>query len=331
MPTPRADGQCDQLLLRRGEAAQLGFGKARVDSLLRSGRWHAPVRGILATEPGPLSLESRCRAAVLGQRRPAVVSHLTATVMHGLPVLGRVPDLRNRPQPIDLILPPPATTRQPGGLRLHWPHLDPVDTGLLNDLPLTSVARSILDVARRPELGHWAIVLADAAIGQGLICVEELFEAQQRIVHPGHRQQLGRLLTRVDGRARSPQETVFRLTLVDAGLPVPLVNWPLYDDDGLLIAIGDLVYDDYLLWLEYDGFAVHGRRSAFRHDRTRERLIRSRGFEVIRVIDEDIDRPRTLARMVRGAIDDAPRRIALLPGSLSREVASAQARLVGQT
>ncbi|WP_382304628.1 hypothetical protein [Herbiconiux sp. UC225_62] len=60
-------------------------------------------------------------------------------------------------------------------------------------------------------------------------------------------------LARVRPRAESPRETFLRLELVDAGLPEPLTNHPIFDSLGRQIAIGDLVYPDQKVLVEYDG------------------------------------------------------------------------------
>ena len=250
-----------------------------------------------------------------------MVSHLTASELHGLPVLQR---LRT---PVDLTLPPPATAEQPSGVRLHWPLLDPADVTVVQGVGCTTAARSILDVGRAVGQRDWAVVIADAALQRELVTVDELIGAVDRVAHPQHRRALLQMLDRVDGRSRSPKETQVRLILIDGGLPAPEPNWPLRGDDGRVIALGDLVYRRHLIWLEYDGFGSHGRREAFRYDRTRERLIRARGFDVIRLIDDDVVRPISLVRMVAKALHDAPERIAGLPASMSPEVAAARRHL----
>lgn len=60
-------------------------------------------------------------------------------------------------------------------------------------------------------------------------------------------------LERVRPRVESPRETFLRLELVDAGLPEPLTNHPIYDSFGRRIAIGDLVYPNEKVLVEYDG------------------------------------------------------------------------------
>lgn len=81
-------------------------------------------------------------------------------------------------------------------------------------------------------------------------------------------------------------------------------------------------------WLEYDGFAVHTQRETFRNDRSRERMLRARGCEILRFVDSDLVNSRRVVTEVGAALDDAPRRIAALPDDRSPEVARAR-RILG--
>lgn len=320
MPTPRAHGNCHERLLTRPGARALGFTDARIDTLLRSKRWHSPFPGVLATTVAPLPYGDLCRACLLAVRRPAVLSHTSAAR------LWKLPDIP-RPAGIELTLPPPITQRQPPGLRLHWPLLDPDDTTVLDGIACTTVARTVADVGRDARSRHWAVVLADAALQRGLVSLDDLASAAGRIADPQHRRMAQRAVELADGGSLSPQESRVRLILVESGLPAPATNWPLFDENGRLLAVGDMVYRRQLVWLEYDGYDVHSQRRAFRADRVRERRIRERGFDVLRLVDEDLHNPAALVALVATKLDAAPERISRLAASTSPEVAQARAAL----
>jgi very-short-patch-repair endonuclease len=57
----------------------------------------------------------------------------------------------------------------------------------------------------------------------------------------------------MDGGAESPQETLGRLILIDAGLPAPKTQFRVFDDYGQFVARLDMAYDDVLVGIEYDG------------------------------------------------------------------------------
>jgi hypothetical protein len=61
------------------------------------------------------------------------------------------------------------------------------------------------------------------------------------------------VLPLVDGGAESPQETLARLILLEAGLPVPQTQIEVYNAYGEFVARVDLGYEDVRVGIEYDG------------------------------------------------------------------------------
>lgn len=98
---------------------------------------------------------------------------------------------------------------------------------------------------------------------------------------------------------RSPQEV--RMALVwmwDAGLPRPLCNVPIFDLEGRLIAIVDLLDIVAGCVGEYQG-ADHKEGEKHREDVAREQRLRDHGLECFEVVGGDLqDRELTVKRMV---------------------------------
>lgn len=110
------------------------------------------------------------------------------------------------------------------------------------------------------------------------------------------------LLDRADRRSRSPLETVARLALRSAGLPVDVgVVIPMVGEVDLLVA-GRVV-------VELDGLAYHSGPREFREDRRRDRELALQGYVVLRFTAEDVlqDIERLVATVV-GALVVARRR-----------------------
>ncbi|MBA2464924.1 MAG: hypothetical protein H0V42_08115, partial [Nocardioidaceae bacterium] len=97
----------------------------------------------------------------------------------------------------------------------------------------------------------------------------------------------------------SPNETRMRMIWqLEAGLPRPLVNRPLFDRRGRLLGYPDLLDVEAGLVGEFDG-ADH--RGAVRHadDVGREAMLRNHRLEVVRVTGPDLfHRPRVRTRLV---------------------------------
>jgi hypothetical protein len=99
----------------------------------------------------------------------------------------------------------------------------------------------------------------------------------------------------------SPPETRLRLVwLLDAGLPPPLVNQPVYERHGRLLGYPDLLDVEAGLVVEYDG---DDHRSAARHsdDVDREARFRRAGLEVTRITGRDLWNPLAVVERLREA------------------------------
>ncbi|WP_281885723.1 hypothetical protein [Agromyces rhizosphaerae] len=95
-------------------------------------------------------------------------------------------------------------------------------------------------------------------------------------------------LVDVRAGARSPKETEARLMLCRAGLPEPVLNHPVVDEKGELIAEIDLAYPDDLLGVEYEGDS-HRERERFRRDIRRIERLQDAGWHMIRLTSDDVD------------------------------------------
>lgn len=102
-------------------------------------------------------------------------------------------------------------------------------------------------------------------------------------------------------RSASPPETRLRLVWeLDANLPPPLVNVPVYDRRGRFLGIPDLLDLEAGLAVEYDG---DDHRDPTRHsdDVDREAGFRGAGLEVTRVTGRDLRRTPELVHRLRTA------------------------------
>ena len=104
---------------------------------------------------------------------------------------------------------------------------------------------------------------------------------------------LRQALTLVDPASASPWESRLRMFyLLDAGLPRPLVNVPIFTPEGRFIAIPDLLDPEAGLVTEFDG-QDHRRRRQHRNDNLREEKLEAANLLVCRV--DSLDLGSTLA------------------------------------
>ncbi|NGZ99827.1 DUF559 domain-containing protein [Nocardioides sp. W3-2-3] len=94
------------------------------------------------------------------------------------------------------------------------------------------------------------------------------------------------LVPLVDPRLESPREAWTLLTLLDAGLPLPEIQWWVDRDDRPTYRL-DLAYVDARIAIEYDGRAAHDTATQQAHDRERREWLREMGWEVVIVRQGD--------------------------------------------
>ena len=163
----------------------------------------------------------------------------------------------------------------------------------------TAARRALFDEMRRVGDVREAVVAMDMMAAAELVSVAQMRAyVAQRPAWAGVGQ-VRRALPLASEHSRSPNETRLRLLWVlDAGLPTPLVNQEVYDRDGRLLGIADLLDPVAGVVGEYDG-AEH--RSALRHSRdvARQDAFRRVGLEYFTVVGPDLRSPgRVLDRIL---------------------------------
>lgn len=83
--------------------------------------------------------------------------------------------------------------------------------------------------------------------------------------------------------AESPKETEWRLIIVHAGLPEPVVNHPVYDENGKLVAIIDLAFPEQKTGADYDGRHHAEDPDQFARDGERYNALLRLGWHDIRI------------------------------------------------
>jgi very-short-patch-repair endonuclease len=96
---------------------------------------------------------------------------------------------------------------------------------------------------------------------------------------------------------RSELEERFLSIIAQFGLPRPRVNAQLHGYEV------DFLWPDAKLVVETDGAATHATRAAFEGDRARDLLLKTHGYDVIRVTHRMLTtRPHDVARLLRARV-----------------------------
>jgi hypothetical protein len=218
----------------------------------------------------------------------AVIGGWAALYLRGVKDLdGRTGPAAGELVPILVHIGPVGRVRPRKGIVLDRSTLLAEDVTVQDGIKITVPARSVVEIARRDGVEE-AVVAGDAA---GRFRVATPQEIQAYVDgHPGLR---GIPRARVaagliDPRAASCPESRYRVVwVIEAGLPVPLVNHGLVDAAGFLLGKPDLFDKDAALAGEYDGV---NHRDIDRHtsDNAREETFEDHNVTVVRATGIDL-------------------------------------------
>lgn len=270
------------------------LGRRRLAAAIGSGEVRPLWTGVVVDAARLLDPWTLAAAAQLTAGPRAVLARETAAFIHGCVSLT---SLRTHIQ-----VPYGCAVRTRSGLEVHHGGFfadDVEEVQGLRVLPLDRVVADLLCVARPQD----ALAVTDEALGLAGEAHEEL---RVRIAaRLGSRQdprgtiRAAGLLDLASERVASPPESWIRWSIVDAGLPVPEVNWPLQGPDGREQFRLDLAWPMLRVCLEYDGRAAHADRETEDEERAAE--LRRRGWIVVRADSADLRSPTRLLEKLRAA------------------------------
>ncbi|HEX3833833.1 MAG TPA: hypothetical protein VHW04_17770 [Solirubrobacteraceae bacterium] len=252
-------------------------------------------RGVYTVVPPPmLSLNGRYLAAVIACGPAAALSHRSAADLHGLRGTDRAH--------IDVIV-PGRTARRHDGIDLHRSTtLRPADITTLGGIPVTTVARTALDLA--------AVVrrrAVERALDQAeMLEVFDLNALQDQLNRNSHHPGVPILKAVLEEHTAGTtvtwsdlEELCLKVTRA-AGVEPPQLNAYVDPGDGEPPIRPDFVWRAQRVALEADGFGTHKTRHAFEDDRRRDQRLTSAGWRPVRVTQRQLkdERARIAALLI---------------------------------
>jgi hypothetical protein len=225
-----------------------------------------------------VSATVRAQAAWLWSRRRGVIAGRSAAAWHGA---KWVPPN----DPAELIH---DNRHPPAGIRTWADSLADDEIVVLRGVPVTTAARTALDLARRYPTER-AVAAIDALANATHLKPADTGALLQR--YPGRRgiAAARATLQLVDSGAESPRETWLRLLLIRNGFPPPTTQFIVRDEYGQAIARLDMAWPDLKIAIEYEGDHHRTDRRQFNRDIRRVDALTELGWIVIRVTAEDTE------------------------------------------
>jgi very-short-patch-repair endonuclease len=280
------------------DLASVGISARAAQQRATAGRLHRIHRGVSAVGHSRLTSDGRRLAAVRAYGREAVASHLTAAALWGLRRSARLEvTLPTARMPRDGITP-----RESG-------HLGPEDRAVIRNIPVTSLARTLVDLAEVLAADRLERILDHA--GRHEAFDRRALEAALVRLRGRHGGATLRALlgTPSAGMTRSGLEDAFLALCRRSGLPLPRLNTHVVVGSRLVEA--DAVFPGHGLIVELDGAATHDTTPAFHADRRRDAALASHGFQTLRYTWERVmGEPATVTAELRAVLALRRRRVA---------------------
>jgi very-short-patch-repair endonuclease len=262
----------------RSQLQAIGLTERMIRTRVAHGGLSRLHRGVYAVGHRALTVESRWMAAVLAHGPKAVLSHRSAGQLWGL-----YPRSEIEPE-----VTAPGSYKRKSGTVAHRGSLPPDEVGRMWGIPVTSVARTMFDLAgmlteREVERAWNEMEVREFKVR---LSVPDLIARYPG--RPGVR-----LLDRLArgeavGITRNDLEEAF-LALIDRhGLPRPRMNAHLAIR-GRFFEI-DCLWEDRKVAIELDGGAAHGTSQAFQKDRERDRILAAERYTTARITWDQIAR-----------------------------------------
>lgn len=285
-----------------------GFSDDEMRRLVRTGRLTPVRRGAYVQGGLPDGVLERHALHIAAAMRElagdAVVSHVSAAVLHGLRIWG---------VPLERVH---VTRRRAGGGRrgalvhVHVASLDPAEITTVAGLPVTSLARTAADLARMLPFEQAVVVVDSAMFYKRPDRVErgdlvDVLDAVPR--RPGTRS-ARRVIDFSNGRSESVGESRSRLVIAAAGLPMPVLQWEVRGSaTWALVGRVDFGWPELRTVGEFDGLVKYGRTlhpgqdvaEVLVAEKVREDALRDEDLGVVRWIWPDLANFGATARRLR--------------------------------
>jgi hypothetical protein len=254
------------------QAAAAGLSAGQIHRAVASGRWWRPARGVYVVSGAPETPRQQAMVAFLASRRAGgVLSHESAAADRGLLPWPALP----------WTTVPPTSSARCVVAEVHRSVVPAIDRAHRSGLVLTSVSRTIVDLAGRGDRPMLEAVV-DAAFCRKLATARSVLAAAERTPRGRAGRALARAVVEIwnPGIAPgSPAEVRLLRAAAVEGIHGLVPQFDVFDERGRFVARLDLAQPDRRRGFEYDGVETHNPRRWAR-DEPRYARLRALGWEI---------------------------------------------------
>jgi hypothetical protein len=256
------------------QVIEAGFTRPVVRRRLASRAWEEIIERVYRVSASkPIDWWQRQMAAVLASG--GVSGALAAAALHGISKPPAMPEVLLRRKP----------RRELGAFVHTSAAIDAVDLVVVEGIPSTSVARTLIDLGGRLP-AHQIEDMLDTALVRRLVTIHRLRDRAEALWAP-RRNGCAVVLALLDSRrptdanaANIWEAKVLRIVR-DLGLPEPRLNHRVCV--GERVRYLDLAWPELKVAVEFDGFVPHSTRRVFDDDRARQNALVADRWTVFRV------------------------------------------------
>jgi predicted transcriptional regulator of viral defense system len=271
-------------LFTLAQADACGFARRTITSRATRGMYEVIHPGVYGLAGSEATWHRQVVAAVLSATPPSAASHQTAAYLWSM--------TDHRPESVEI-----ATRRHLRVRRIPFvvhesQDLIEPDIHLLDGIPTTSPARTLVDLGASARLGTVARCF-DTALRTKLVSVEEVDQVVRRVARKG-RTGVGTIRPLVAERLRwlsvteSSLEDRFRALVERAGFPMPESQYVLIDPGGNFVGRYDFAYENHNVIVELDSERYHMDPESFQRDRDKQTRAHMLGWTVYRFTWQDL-------------------------------------------
>lgn len=276
-----------------------GMDSGSIRRMVRDQQLHRIRRGAFVTQldQGAHRHLQLIRATVPRLGPDNVLSHISAAVLHGLPVDGRGLER------VTVTRPGRGGAKFSPYLHRYRTPLPEQDVEFVGGFRRTVLARTVFDLGRCLDLG-FSVAAADAALRRGLTraaLAEQLAAAPRRCGVARARV----MIELADARSESAGESLSRVTLWRLGMPTPELQVEVAASGRDYR--GDFGWPEFRVIGEFDGKTKYGEllrpgetaADVVMREKRREADLRAAGWRVVRWTYADVLNPERLDGLVR--------------------------------